>query len=76
MAQPKSAAQSLWPGLPSSARPELPERKGSVGDALWPQLSREAKAKEHDQRLWDEICKRQRESFRQGMREARMRERG
>jgi hypothetical protein len=37
---------------------------------MWPQLSREAKAKEADQRLWEAILERQRQSFRQGMREA------
>ena len=43
MPKPRSAAQSLYPHLPSGERPEQPERKGTLGDALWPQLSREQK---------------------------------
>lgn len=38
----RSAAQSL----PSAERAERPERKGRLGDALWPQLSREQKARD------------------------------
>jgi hypothetical protein len=46
---PRSAAQSLYPHLPSAERAERPERKGSLGDALWPQLSASAKRKEASQ---------------------------
>jgi hypothetical protein len=70
MTQRPSAAQALYGHLPSAARAERPERKGSVGDAMWPQLSREAKARERDQALWDAINRRQRESFVRGLREA------
>jgi hypothetical protein len=70
MAQPKSAAQSLYPHLPSAAREPIKQRERSLGDALWPQLSREAKAKERDQALWDEICKRNRDILLRNLREA------
>jgi hypothetical protein len=59
----RSAAQSLYPHLPSAERIERPERKGSVGDAMWPQLSREAKAREAGQARWDAICKRNMDNF-------------
>ena len=71
MTQPKpSAAQALWGHLPSALPEPSTQRRNSLGDAMWPQLSREAKAKEADQRLWEAILERQRQSFRQGMREA------
>jgi hypothetical protein len=60
-----------WSHLPSAARPEIKQRTPSLGDAMWPQLSREQKAKERDQALWDEICKRQRDNFLRGWREQR-----
>jgi hypothetical protein len=73
-----SAAQALYGHLPSAARPEVDHRrKPNTADAIFPAWSREAKARERDQRLWGEILERQRQSFRQGMREAReRRERG
>jgi hypothetical protein len=76
MPNPPSAAQALYPHLPSGERPEVEQRQQSLGDAMWPQLSRAAKAKDADQALWRAILERQRESFRQGMREANARERG
>ena len=67
-----SAAQALYGHLPSAARPEVDHRrKPNTADALFPAWSREAKAKERDQALWDEICKRQRQSFNARMREGR-----
>ena len=65
----KSAAQSLYPHLPSSAREPIKQRTPNIGDAMWPSLSREAKAKEADQALWDAICKRSRDSLLRGLRE-------
>jgi hypothetical protein len=70
---PRSAAQSLYPHLPSAEREPVKQSGRSVADALWPSLSREAKAKEADERLWEAICKRQRDNFLRGWRE---RERG
>ena len=63
-----SAARQIYPHLPSAERAERPERKGSLGDALWPSLSKEAKQRGRDQQLWDEICKRQRDNFLRGWR--------
>jgi hypothetical protein len=43
----KSAAQALYPNLPSAERPEVEQRRPpNVGDAMWPSLSREAKARD------------------------------
>jgi hypothetical protein len=37
MAQPKSAAQSLYPNLPSAARPEVEQRnKPTTAQAMYP----------------------------------------
>jgi len=44
---PRSAAQSLYPHLPSAHRPEVQQRRTpTIADALFPSLSREVKAKE------------------------------
>jgi hypothetical protein len=63
---PRSAAQALYPHLPSGVRPEVKQSERSLAEAMYPRPSR-------DQRLWNEILERQRQSFRQGMREARER---
>jgi len=64
---PRSAAQSLYPHLPSAARPEVKQSERSLADALYPRPSR-------DQRLWDEISRRvskhNREALVRGLREA------
>jgi hypothetical protein len=65
---PRSAAQSLYPHLPSAARPEVKQSERSLAEAMYPRPSR-------DQQLWDEICKRNRENLLRGLREWR-RERG
>jgi hypothetical protein len=68
---PKTVASQIWPHLAQGTPDEVAHRRTpSVGDAMWPQLSREQKAKDADQRLWTEILERQRESFREGLREA------
>jgi hypothetical protein len=36
MADQRSAAASLYPHLPSAERAEQPERKVSLGEAMWP----------------------------------------
>jgi hypothetical protein len=70
-AMPKpSAAQSLYRHLPSAIPEPSTQRRNSLGNALWPSLSREQKAKEADQALWNRILERQRQSFRQGLHEA------
>jgi hypothetical protein len=78
MPNPPSAAQALYGHLPSAARPEVKQRERSLGDAMWPQLSREAKAKEADQALWARINEHNRQVLRRGLREAvaNLRERG
>jgi len=65
-----TAASQIWPHLAHDDERVAKPSKCSVADALWPAWSREQKAQEHDQRLWDEICKRNREVLRQGLREA------
>jgi hypothetical protein len=47
--QPKTAAQSLYPHLPSAARPEVKQRTPNIADAMFPSLSREAKREEASQ---------------------------
>jgi hypothetical protein len=69
---PKTAASQIWPHLPQGTpEPVQRGRERSLGDALWPQLSQEQKAKDADLRLWESILERQRQSFK-----ARMREKG
>jgi hypothetical protein len=58
-----TAAQALYGHLPSAAREPIKQRERSLANAMWPQLSREAKQRSRDQQLWDEICKRQRDNF-------------
>jgi hypothetical protein len=66
-----TAAQALYGHLRSGERAERTQRAGTVGDALWPSLSRAAKAAEADQRLWADIVRRQRDNFVRGWREAK-----
>jgi hypothetical protein len=66
-----TAAQALYGHLPSGERREVAQRRTpSVADAIFPAWSKEAKQRDADQRLWNEICKRQRENFVRGLREA------
>ena len=60
-----TAAQSLYPNLPSGARPERQQRTPNIADAMWPSLSRAAKAREADQALWDAIRTRSRDRMRE-----------
>ena len=68
--EPRSAAQALYPNLPSAERVETRQRGPSLANSMFPSLSREAKAREHDQQLWNAIRKRQRDSLVRGLREA------
>jgi hypothetical protein len=63
-------ARQIWPHLQSGERPKIKQRTPSLADALFPSLSKEAKAKERDQALWDAICQRNREILRKNLREA------
>ena len=77
MAEQRSAAQALYPHLRSGTPNEVEHRRApNVADAMWPSLSRAAKAREADQALWDACCKRSRDSLLRGLRElnAKMRE--
>jgi hypothetical protein len=47
-----TAAQSLYPHLPSGERPEVKQRTPTLADAMFPSLSREQKAKEASQ-AWE-----------------------
>jgi hypothetical protein len=57
--EPPSAAQSLYPNLPSGGRPEVKQRQPNIADAMWPSLSREAKAKEASQSWAQEWARRE-----------------
>jgi hypothetical protein len=70
MAQPKSAAQSVYPHLQSGERSEVKQRTNSLADALYPSLSKEAKQREADQALWARINEHNRQVLRRGLREA------
>jgi len=66
MPNPPSAAQALYPHLPTAAREPVQRSKpNSVGDAMWPSLSREAKA--HDTQY-----QRNKESLLRNLRETRL----
>jgi hypothetical protein len=67
---PRSAAQSLYPHLPSAEREPVKQREHSLGDALWPQLSREQKAREADQARWARINEQNRQTLLRNLREA------
>jgi len=43
---PRSAAGQIWPHLPTGTPEPVKQRQNSLGDAMWPSLSREQKAKE------------------------------
>jgi hypothetical protein len=58
-----TAAGQIWPHLAHDDGREVKQERTSLADSLWPSLSRAAKAKERDQRLWDEIVKRNRDNF-------------
>jgi hypothetical protein len=48
--EPPSAAASLYPHLRQGTPSEVEQRRApNVGDAMWPSLSREAKAREAEQ---------------------------
>ena len=79
MRKPPSAAQSLYPHLPSAVREPVQQRTPNTADAMWPSLSRSAKAQEAHQRRWDEWRERDRQSLLRNLREttaALRRERG
>ena len=59
----RTPAQSLYPHLPSAERTPSAQRERSLADAMFPSLSKEAKQREADQRLWDVCCKRSRDNF-------------
>ena len=54
----------LYPNLPSAIPPEVEGRRArNAAEGCWPAWSREAKAKDRDQQLWNEIVKRNRDNF-------------
>jgi hypothetical protein len=61
--EPRSAAQALYPHLPSAARAERVQRRPSLADAMFPSLSREAK-------WWEERRKRDQATLVRHLREA------
>jgi len=61
----KSAAQSVYPHLPSAERPEQPQRNESLADAMWPSL----KQPTWDERWWAERRKRDRDALLRNLRE-------
>jgi hypothetical protein len=68
--QPRSAAASIYPHLPTAERPLSTQRERSLGDAMWPSLSREARQREADQALWQRLHEHNRQVLRRGLREA------
>jgi hypothetical protein len=71
MAQ-RNAAGQIWPHLAQGTREPIKQRQPSLADAMWPQLSREQKARERDQALWTEICERNRQVLLRNLRETRL----
>jgi hypothetical protein len=69
---PRSAAQSLYPHLPSAERPEVQQqrRAPTMADAIFPAWSREAKQRDADQALSSAINKRNRQTLLRNLREA------
>ena len=67
---PRSAAQAIYPHLPSGAREPVQQRTPTVADAMWPSLSRSAKAADANQQRWDAMLKRQRDNRLRDLREA------
>jgi hypothetical protein len=65
----QTAAGQIWPHLPHDDGRVAKQSKRTVADALWPSLSREAKAKEAAQARWDEWRKRDRDSLLRNLRE-------
>ena len=63
MAEQRSAAKSMYPHLASGERAPSTQRERSLADAMFPSLSKEAKQREADQRLWDRINERARDRF-------------
>jgi hypothetical protein len=57
------AAGQIWPGLPTGTPEPVKQRTANVSDAMWPGLSRAAKAVDANQRLWDAIVRRNRDDF-------------
>jgi hypothetical protein len=71
VAQPKTAAQAIYPHLPSGERPLVQTQRGpGLADAIFPGLSRQAKAAEAQQQRWDEWRKRNRDNHLRWLREA------
>jgi len=65
-----TAAGQIWPHLPHDDERVAKQSKRSVADAMWPQLSREVKAREADQALWQRLDERNRQTLLRNLREA------
>ena len=66
-----TAAQSLYPNLPSAERAEVQRRnEPTIADALFPSLSRAAKQREADQAKWARINEQNRQTLLRNLREA------
>jgi len=63
----KSAAQSVYPYLPSAERPERAQPMPKLADAMWPALTRREPT--WDERWWAERHKQQHESLLRALRE-------
>jgi hypothetical protein len=75
MPKPPSAAAALYPHLRQGTPNEVERRRApnSIGEAMWPSLSREAKAHDAAQARWDEWRKRERDSLLRHLRDANAR---
>ena len=70
MPNPPSAAQALYGHLPAGSRQPVQQRTPNISDAMWPSLSRSAKAQEAEQKRWEEWKTRQRDLLLKHLREA------
>ena len=65
-----SAASQIWPHLPTGTPEPVQQRTPTVADAMFPNLSRAAKAQEAQQQRWDAMRKQQRDNHLRGLRQA------
>ena len=63
----KSAAQSLYPHLPSAERPERGQGGPKIADAMWPALTREELTP--DERWWERRYKQMSDNLLQRLRQ-------
>jgi hypothetical protein len=68
-----SAAGQIWAHLAHDDERVTKQSKGSLSDALWPSLSREAKARAAEERRWANELAQRNKRLAADLRELRMR---